>query len=174
VGYKLVVDTENIMNIETTRFGSVEVDDDRVITFTQPILGFADCTRYVLIEGPRKGSVYWLQSITRPEVAFLVMDPLQIMPDYEVNLAESEVRDLELADEKQAVLFTLVVVPEDKRLVRTNLRAPVIYNPHSKLAKQVVLYDSDYPVKYYLRPETRAAKAERTEDNDAGSDQENR
>jgi len=161
------------MKIETTRFGSVEVDDERVIRFTQPILGFADCTHYVLIEGPRKGGVYWLQSVDRPEVAFLVMDPLEIVPDYEVNLPESEIKDLELADEKEAVLFTLVVVPEDKKLVRTNLRAPVIYNPHRSLAKQVVLYDLDYPVKYYLRPETREAEADRTGDSDAGSDEKN-
>jgi len=158
------------MQVQTTRFGSVEVDGDRVITFTQPILGFADCTRYVLIEGPGKGTIYWLQSVDRPDVAFLVMDPLQVVPDYEVNLSESEVKDLELADETEAVLLTLVVVPDDKTYVRTNLRAPVIYNPRRNVAKQVVLYGSEYPVKYYLRAEVREAESGRTEDIDAGSD----
>ena len=160
------------MKIETTRFGPLEVSEDTLIKFTQPILGFADCTRYVLIEGPGKGTVYWLQSVDRPEVAFLVMDPLGVVPDYEVNLPQSEVDDLKLKDETEAILLTLVVVPSDKKYVRTNLRAPLIYNPNSKLAKQVVLYDSDYPVKYYLRPEVRDAEANRTEDSDAGSDQE--
>jgi len=158
------------MQVQTTRFGSVEVDRDRVITFTQPILGFADCTRYVLIEGPGKGTVYWLQSVDRSDVAFLVMDPLQVVPDYEVNLPESEVEDLELADETEAVLLTLVVVPDDKTYVRTNLRAPVIYNPRRNIAKQVVLYDSELPVKYYLRAEVREAESGRTEDTNAGSD----
>jgi len=158
------------MQVETTRFGSVEVDGDRVIAFTQPILGFADCTRYVLIDGPGKGTIYWLQSVERPDVEFLVMDPLQVVPDYEVNLPESEVKDLELADETEAVLLTLVVVPDDKTYVRTNLRAPVIYNPHRNIAKQVVLYDSTFPVKYYLRPEVREAESGRIEDSDVGSD----
>ncbi len=158
------------MQIQTTRFGSIDVDSDRVIVFTQPILGFADCVRYVLIEGPGKGSVYWLQSVERPDVAFLVMDPLQVVPDYEVNLPESEVKDLELADETEAVLLTLVVVPEDKTYVRTNLRAPVIYNPRRNIAKQIVLYDSELPVKYYLRAEVREAESGRTEDANAGSD----
>ena len=158
------------MQVQTTRFGSVEVDGDRVITFTQPILGFADCTRYALIEGPGKGTIYWLQSVDRPDVAFLVMDPLQVVPDYEVNLSESEVKDLELADETEAVLLTLVVVPDDKTYVRTNLRAPVIYNPRRNVAKQVVLYGSEYPVKYYLRAEVREAESGRTEETNAGSD----
>jgi len=156
------------MNVETTRFGSIEVSEDRLITFTQPILGFADCTRYTLIEGPGEGTINWLQSVDRPDIAFLVMDPLQVVPDYEVNLSENEVEDLELTDEKEAILLTLVVVPEDKMYVRTNLRAPIIYNPHRNIAKQVVLYDSDYPVQYYLRAEVREAEKE---DTDAGSDQ---
>ena len=101
------------------------------------------------------------------------MDPLQVVPDYEVNLPESEVTDLELADETEAVILTLVVVPDDKRYVRTNLRAPVIYNQRRNVAKQVVLYESDYPVKYYLRPDVREAERGRSETDDAGSDAKN-
>ncbi|MCD6288648.1 MAG: flagellar assembly protein FliW [Candidatus Hydrogenedentes bacterium] len=163
------------MKVETTRFGTVEVDDADVLTFTQPILGFADCTRYIIVKGPAgKSGINWLQSVTRPEVAFLVMDPMQVVPDYEVRLPANQVEDLELRDETEAVLLTLVVVPANKSEVRTNLRAPIIYNPRRKLAKQVVLYDTEYPVRFYLRRDVREAKArDEGSGEDAGSNQKN-
>lgn len=138
------------MKVETLRFGVVELAEKDVIEFTQPILGFADCTRFFRVEIAEKESVFWLQSVDKPEVAFIVMDPLQVLPDYEVRIVESDVADLHLEDEKEAEVLTLVVVPKDTTQVRTNLKAPIVFNPRLNLAKQVVLHESNYPIRYYL------------------------
>jgi len=138
------------MKVETTRFGTLEVDEQKIVCFTQPILGFSDCHRYIIIEGPGEGKIWWLQSCDKPELAFIVMDPLQVVPDYEVRLDASEVEDLRLEKAQDARLLTIVVVPDDRSKVRTNLRAPIVYNPKTNLAKQVVLQDSDYPVQYFV------------------------
>jgi flagellar assembly factor FliW len=138
------------MKVETTRFGTLDVDEKKVVTFTQPILGFSDCQRYIIVEGPSSSKVWWLQSCDKPEVAFIVMNPLQVVPDYEVKLDASEVEDLRLEKAEDARLLTIVVVPEDRSRIRTNLKAPIIYNPKTNLAKQVILHDSDYPVQYPL------------------------
>ena len=138
------------MKVETTRFGTLDVDESKVVRFTQPILGFSDCHKYIIVEGPGDGKIWWLQSCDRPELAFIVMDPLQVMPNYEVRLDAGEVEDLELETAEDAYLLTIVVVPEDKSKIRTNLKAPIIYNPKRNLAKQVVLHESDYPVQYFL------------------------
>ena len=45
---------------------------------------------------------------------------------------------------------TQVVVPQDRSLVRTNLKAPIVINPSQRLAKQIILDRADYPVQYLL------------------------
>lgn len=155
------------MKLATTRFGTLEIDEKKIVTFTQPILGFSDCQRYIIIEGPSSGKVWWIQSCDKPEVAFIVMDPLQVVPDYEVRLDASQVEDLRLDKAEDARLLTIVVVPEDRSKVRTNLKAPIVYNPKTNLAKQVILHDSDYPVQY---PLAGAAEEAPVGTSDAGSD----
>lgn len=155
------------MKVETTRFGTLDVDEKKIIRFTQPVLGFSDCQRYMIIEGPSGGKVWWLQSCDRPELAFIVMDPLQVVPDYEVRLDASEVEDLRLEKAEDACLLTIVVVPEDRSKMRTNLKAPIIYNPKANLAKQIILLESDYPVQYSL---TGAAEEAPVGTSDASSD----
>lgn len=155
------------MKVETTRFGTLDVDEKKIIHFTQPIVGFSECQRYIFIEGPSTGKIWWLQSCDKPELAFIVMDPLQVVPDYEVKLDASEVEDLRLEKAEDACLLTIVVVPEDRSKIRTNLKAPIIYNPKANLAKQVILHESDYPVQYSLAG---AAEKASVGTSDAGSD----
>ena len=60
------------MNLETTRFGTVEIADDRVITFPTGLLGFSSYTSFVLLQPDEQGVFFWLQSSEAPEVAFVV------------------------------------------------------------------------------------------------------
>ena len=51
-----------------------------------------------------------------------------------------------------AELFCLVTVPgADPARATANLRAPVVVNPSSALARQVVLTDGDHPIRRPLR-----------------------
>ena len=50
------------MNLETTRFGNVEIDDDRVITFPSGLLGFSSYDSFVLLQPDEQGVFFWLQS----------------------------------------------------------------------------------------------------------------
>jgi len=43
-----------------------------------------------------------------------------------------------------------MVVPQTLSSIRTNLRAPIIYNPEKKVAKQLILYDEKYPIHFYV------------------------
>ena len=38
------------MDIQTTRFGRLSIEDDRIITFPRGLLGFPNYTRYALIQ----------------------------------------------------------------------------------------------------------------------------
>ena len=63
------------MIVQTTRFGSVEVNDDRVLNFSSGMLGFSSYTQFVLLQPDEDGIFFWLQSIEAPELAFVITDP---------------------------------------------------------------------------------------------------
>ncbi|MCL4216360.1 MAG: flagellar assembly protein FliW [Candidatus Hydrogenedentes bacterium] len=137
------------MELETTRFGKVDIDPGEVITFTQPILGFQEHRRFVLMPGPSP-ALRWLQSITSGELAFILIDPKSIIPDYKIEISQHDLAELSLSDLSEGEVYTLVVVPDDASKIRTNLKAPIIMNLKQCLGKQVVLDRSDYPIQYYL------------------------
>lgn len=138
------------MLLNTTRFGSIEIDDQSVITFTQPILGFQDQRRFVLLPGPENSPLKWLQSTESGELAFIVMDPRAVVPDYEVRVGALELAELAVNDVSELDIYTLVVVPQDPSLIRTNLKAPILINTRHRLGKQTILERSKYPIQYFL------------------------
>lgn len=138
------------MKLETTRFGTVEVGEDAIVTFTQPILGFHEYRRFVLLPGPPDSPLKWLQSTESGELAFIVMDPRAVVPDYEVRIGPQELAELAVNHPEELEVYTLVVVPQDPAQVRTNLKAPILVNPRHRLGKQTILERTKYPIQYFL------------------------
>jgi flagellar assembly factor FliW len=138
------------MLIKTRCFGEVRVKEEEIIKFTKPILGFDGYKEYIIIE---KGSVFpsfWLQSVDNSELAFPVVSPFFVDNDYSIKLDACDFDDINLKELDDIIILTLLVVPQDMSLIRTNLRAPIIYNPIKKLAKQVVLQEERYPIHFYV------------------------
>ena len=138
------------MELQTTRFGAISIDNDAIITLTQPILGFQEFRRFVLLPGPEGSLVKWLQSVDSGELAFIIMDPSSVVPDYTVELRPQELTELAATDVGELEVYTLVVVSQDPSKVRTNLRAPILINPKHRLGKQTILERSNYPIQYFL------------------------
>lgn len=137
------------MQIKTTRFGDLEVDPNAVITFTQPIIGFQEFRRFLLMDGPCD-YLRWLQSVDSPELAFILLLPKIALPEYEVTITSGDLVELAVSSAEELEVYTLVVVPKDPAQVRTNLRAPILISPKHRLGKQVILDRSDYPIQYFL------------------------
>lgn len=137
------------MQLDTTRFGPIEVDPNAVITFTQPILGFQDYRRFILLPGP-SSFLKWLQSTDSGSLAFILLDPKMVMPDYKISLSENDLIELAATKPDDLEVYTLVVVPQDPSRIRTNLKAPILLNLKHRLGKQAILDNSDYPIQYFL------------------------
>ena len=138
------------MLLKTRLFGEIEVNDEEVINFTKPILGFDDCRQYLLMENESIFPTFWLQSINDPNLAFPVISPFSVNENYSINLQALDLEDIRLKSIDDALVLTLMVVPQTISSIRTNLRAPIIYNPEKKVAKQLILYDEKYPIHYYV------------------------
>ena len=84
------------MKIETTRFGSVEIEPDDLLQFSAGMLGLEDCRHWVLLADTENDALGWLQSTSRPEIAFAVVTPRRFVPDYQIRVSRGELAPLAL------------------------------------------------------------------------------
>lgn len=138
------------MKLQTTRFGEIEIDESQILLFVKPILGFQHCQKFILLPGPKDSPLWWLQSVEDGTLAFLLLEPLQVLPDYQVPFIPQDLHELQATSPQEISIYTLLVVPEDPTKIRTNLRAPIVINTKTRLAKQMVLDRTDYPVQWFL------------------------
>ena len=127
------------MTITTSRFGKVEVRDDRTITFSRGLLGFARCRTYALIQPREGGCFYWLQSIEEPELAFVVTDPHLFVRDFRVPIKADQLHEMDMSSPHEAQVFVIVNRRGDQ--LTGNLQGPLIINPHRRTGVQLVLSD---------------------------------
>ena len=134
------------MKILTTRFGELEVPEDQVIHLSSGMIGFPNHQRYVLVEHKKGSPFVWLQSIDEASLAFILADPVVVNPDYEIQISPEDRRALELNDACTGMQSMVVVniACANPFKVTANLLGPVIFNIPKKLAKQIILYQTDY------------------------------
>jgi flagellar assembly factor FliW len=136
------------MQIDSTRFGRLTVDDDRVITLPRGLLGFPNHTRFALIQTGEENYFFWLQSIDEPNLAFVVTDPSIFFKDYEVHIREETQGDLELSDASYAQIF--VICNKVDEWLTGNLLGPIVVNAQNRLAQQVVLTEKKWTTRQPL------------------------
>ncbi|MDP7033136.1 MAG: flagellar assembly protein FliW [Planctomycetota bacterium] len=136
--------------IETTRFGRVEIDEETIIRFPDGLLGFGQVQEYVIIDHPGPMGVQWLQALDVPELAFVVIDPLLFKSDYLVQLHAQEMERIGLDDLAKGKVMVILVVPKDPRKITANLQGPLVLNPEKRLGMQVVLPHDRYTTKHLV------------------------
>lgn len=142
------------INIQTARFGDISVDADRVIEFVEPVLGFADSRRYVVLDHAEDSPFKWLQSVDEAELAFVVTNPKFFGIPYEFALSDETASHLALSDGNDALVMTIVNIPQgDPGKMTANLLGPIVINQSNCRAMQVVLNDSEYSTKTRLIPD---------------------
>lgn len=137
--------------IETTRFGQLEIEEDRIFYFMQPILGFEDLRNYVLVDHAPDSPFKWLQSTEDPDTAFIVSNPVNFGIKYEFTVPEEDTNKLELFNAEDALVLTIIFIPQGApHLMTANLAGPIIINVNNKKAMQLVLSDTKYTTKHRL------------------------
>ena len=124
----------------------------RTIDLIEPLPGFPGQRRYALVAADPHGLLYWLQSVSPDGPRFLAVPPAAFFPDYAPVLPRAVCEDLAVAAAGEADLFCLVtVLGGDVGTATANLRAPVVVNPRTSRARQVVLADGGHPIRRPLR-----------------------
>lgn len=135
------------MNIATTRFGSLTIEEADVLTFVDGLIGMEDCRRWVLLADAENDALGWLQSLDRPEVALGVVSPRRFVPKYQVRVSRREILPLGLQDPNQAQI--LAIVSHSGGGLSLNLKAPLVVHLRERLGRQIVARD-DHAVQHSL------------------------
>lgn len=140
------------MIIQSTRLGTLEVNPEEIIQFPNGLPGFIDEKQFVLIPCETK-SFAFLQSISEPNLTFLVVDPFSFFSDYEFVLDDQVVTVLGLSEQSPPQILNIVTVPEKAEDMTANLLAPIIYNPEKRLAQQIILEKVPFTIRQRLFPQ---------------------
>lgn len=144
------------MEVRTTRFGVIDIAEDRVITFPKGMLGFPDKTRYCLLEPGEDALFFWLQSVDDPNLAFVVTDPTFFVPEFSVPIRPEQMEDLSLGKLEDAQVFVIVNKVDEQ--LTGNLQGPLIINTLTKNGEQLVLADKRWTTRHPLMKVTAEAK----------------
>jgi len=136
------------MEVRTTRFGVIEIAEDRVITIPKGLLGFPDKTRYCLLEPGEDACFFWLQSLDDPALAFVITDPTLFVSDYSVPIRSEQMEELGLDRLEDAQVF--VIVNKVGEELTGNLQGPLIINTLSRVGEQAVLADKRWTTRHPL------------------------
>lgn len=140
--------------VNTVRFGEIEVEEDKIVHFENGIPAFEEEHEFLIIPYDEESPYVFLQSLSTPDLAFLMTIPFVFFPDYEFEIDDETLARLGIRDQEELLIYALLTLPGGKVGDMTaNLMAPVVINTTNMQARQVVLDRSRYTTKHRLFPE---------------------
>jgi flagellar assembly factor FliW len=145
------------MKLLTKYHGEIEINEKDIFHFEYGIPGFLDEKQFVLLSLEDTPFVI-LQSVKTPALGFAMIDPFIYFKDYDFELDEQSVTQLQLSSEKEVAVYVILTVADPFEQTTANLQAPIVLNYEKKLGKQVILTNTPYKTKYRLFPEKTEVK----------------
>ncbi|MBL0870903.1 MAG: flagellar assembly protein FliW [Phycisphaerales bacterium] len=136
------------MDVRTTRFGTVNIAEDRIITFPKGLLGFSSFTKFCLLEPADDACFFWLQSIEEPSLAFVVTDPAFFVPEFTVPIRPEQMGELKLDSLGDAQVF--IIVNKVDQTLTGNMQGPLVINTLSRVGEQFVLAEKRWTTRHPL------------------------
>ena len=135
----------------TTRFGTIEIDEEIVITLAEGIIGFEACRQFMVIQGNDGAGFRWLQSLDEPAIAFPVVEPCDFRPDYAPTINDADALLLGLKSEIPTLVFAIVTIPKhNPRGITANLMGPIVVNALTRQGKQVIVQDEEFSTRHLI------------------------
>lgn len=135
------------MVIQTTRFGEIEVDENKIIEFEKGIPGIEELKRFIFLTPKESYPIFFLQSIDEKDIALPVVNPYDFKADYNPKVKESVFKEIEIESDEDILVLNVAVVPKDLKKMTVNLAAPILINIKKFKAKQVILDDKQYSIR---------------------------
>ncbi|MCY2935685.1 MAG: flagellar assembly protein FliW [Planctomycetota bacterium] len=137
------------MNVMTSRFGALNVQESDILRLTEGLVGFRASTQFLLLADQQVEGLYWLQSLDTPELAFALVTPGEGLEDYHVDVRAGDRAALALDDCQEPEIF-LILNRNEAGVLTVNLQGPMVFNLEKRLGRQMVLTSSRHSVRHPL------------------------
>lgn len=139
------------MVAETKFFGTIDIEDDKIINFPSGIIGFEGLTKFALIfdsEREERSKISWLQSMEEPLMVLPVINPIDICEEYTPTIEDELLKAIGDPADADVLIFVSMTIPSDITKMTANLKAPFIINTANKKAMQIIVENQNYEIKY--------------------------
>ena len=146
------------ITIKTRPFGDVEIREQQIIDFPDGILGFDDVRKFVLLDAHDENSpLKWLQAYDEPELAFVIIRPVDFMKEYELVVSMNDIEAVGAETAENLLVFAIVTIPSNPSDMTANLQGPIIVNPDKRLGRQAISLSDRYSVRHKILEEMKKA-----------------
>jgi len=136
------------MNIKTRNFGDIAVNEDDIILFIEGMYGFEGYLKYIILKDAPEDDIVYLQSVENKDLSFVLVDPFAIINDYKPNVDTEDLKNLKVNEQSQLRFLVVAIISKEIQDSVVNLKSPIAVNPDLKIAKQVILENAEYPLRY--------------------------
>lgn len=134
------------MEINSPVHGKFLYEEKEIVVFDKAIPGFDGLRKFIVKEVEDSG-FYILQCIEEAELGFVLISPFSIDENYEIKLNEDIIKSLEIKDEKDVLLYSIVTLNSDVEKITANLKAPIVINNKTNKGEQYITENSKYKIR---------------------------
>ncbi len=148
-----------VFSLQSKYFGEVEYEAGDVLHFPAGLFGFEEEREFLLLPFDGSGgSMLCLQSIATPALAFVVLDPFTLTPDYAPELERTDLEQLGVKEAGELGFDVLCAVKNPVSESTVNLKCPLVIHPETRQARQVIMerYEMRHPLAGFRRGEEAA------------------
>lgn len=137
------------MEVQTKAQGTVAVSEKQIINIADGLFGFEAYKKFALIDSEYAPFI-WLQSLEEQSLAFLIVDPFLVCPDYEADIDDESLKKLGVETPEDILLMVIITIPADNSGVTANLAGPLVINKRNNKCAQVILSDNRWVTKFRI------------------------
>jgi flagellar assembly factor FliW len=122
------------------------------LSLPQGLFGFSDLREMELVFDQEELPFMWLREDKKDGLAFIVLEPGGIIPDYSVEITDSDVGVLGVSGPEDTMILNIVTLsPDQPGIISLNLVGPIIVNRLSLVAKQCIINNhEEYSARHVL------------------------
>ncbi len=138
------------MQIETTRFGAIQIPEEAQLDFPRGLYGLVGIRGYCLLPHDDLGAFQWLQATEAPAIAMVITDPFRFFPGYEVDIPDQAAELLQATAAGDVAIYTGITVAADRQQIFTNLLGPLVVNHRTGIGMQIIQDANRYSTRHLI------------------------
>jgi flagellar assembly factor FliW len=122
------------------------------ISLPQGLFGFSKIRNMELMFDKEELPFMWLREEQENGLAFVVLEPGGVLPDYSVEIADADIKVLGITGPEDTMILNIVtLLPEQASKISLNLVGPIIVNRKTLVGKQCIINNhEDYSARHIL------------------------